>query len=42
MSENKEDGLDYFRSITLEFQALKDRVRHFFIRDQHWLINTDG
>ena len=34
-----EDGLDYFRSITLEFQALKDRVRHF-IRDQHWL--TDG
>src|ERR1039457_377758 len=38
MNEN-ETGLDYFRSITLEFQALKDRVRHF-IRDQHWL--TDG
>ena len=30
---------DYFRSITLEFQALKYRVRHL-IRDQHWL--TDG
>lgn len=38
MSEDAE-GLDYFRSITLEFQALKDRVRHF-IRDRHWL--TDG
>lgn len=34
-----EEGLDYFHSITLEFQALKDRVRHF-IRAQHWL--TDG
>jgi hypothetical protein len=30
------DDLDYFRSITLEFQALKDRVRHF-IHDRHWL-----
>lgn len=33
------DNLKYFRSITLELQALKDRVR-LFIRDQHWL--TDG
>lgn len=33
------DQLDYFRSITLELQALKDRVRHF-IKDRHWL--TDG
>jgi hypothetical protein len=37
--DNDKDCQDYFRSITLEFQALKDRVRHF-IRDQHWL--TDG
>jgi hypothetical protein len=28
--------LDYFRSITLEFQALKDRVQHF-IGNRHWL-----
>jgi hypothetical protein len=28
--------LDYFRSITLEFQALKDRVQHF-IGSNHWL-----
>jgi hypothetical protein len=33
------DELEYFRSITLELQALKNRVRHF-IRDKHWL--TDG
>jgi hypothetical protein len=33
------DELDYFHSITLELQALKNRVRHF-IRDHHWL--TDG
>jgi hypothetical protein len=31
--------LGYFRSITLEFRALKDRLRHF-IDDKHWL--TDG
>jgi hypothetical protein len=31
--------LDYFRSITLEFQALQNRVRHFIL-DKHWL--TDG
>ena len=30
------DELDYFRSITLEFKALKDRVYHF-IGDHHWL-----
>ncbi len=36
---NDDENLNYFRSITLEFQALKDRVRHF-IRDKHWL--TDG
>ena len=29
------DDLDYFRSITLEFQALKDRVQHF-IGHNHW------
>jgi len=28
--------LDYFKSITLEFQALKNRVQHF-IGSQHWL-----
>jgi hypothetical protein len=33
------DELEYFRSITLELQALKNRVRHF-IRDRQWL--TDG
>jgi hypothetical protein len=33
------DDFDHFRSITLEFQALKNRVRHF-IRNRHWL--TDG
>ena len=33
------DELDYFRSITLEFQALKNRVRHF-IGNHHWL--TEG
>jgi hypothetical protein len=31
--------LDYFRSITEELDALKNRVRHF-IRNKHWL--TDG
>lgn len=33
------DELDYFRSITMELQALKNRVRHF-IGNHHWL--TDG
>lgn len=33
------DDLDYFRSITLELQALKDRLHHF-IRGKHWL--TEG
>lgn len=33
------DELDYFRSITMELQALKNRVRHF-IGNRHWL--TDG
>jgi hypothetical protein len=32
------DKLDYFRSITLEFRALQDRLRHFI--PNHW--PTDG
>jgi len=34
-----ETGLDCFCSITLEFQELKDRVRHF-VCDRNWL--SDG
>src|SRR5579859_865097 len=32
---------DYFRSLTGECEALRDRVRHF-IEDRHWLTDGEG
>ncbi len=35
------DTLGYFRSISSELNALKDRMQ-YFVRDQHWLTVGEG